>query len=75
MKIIPTHSMNCEVEQIDTRRASFQMRLPLGTYLSGILTICQPLSRLKATFHVSFALRRKVLLEFTILQEFIISFN
>ena len=72
MKIPSTPSMNFEVEQIGTRRSSFQIRLPLGTYifishLLVMLPICQPLSRLKTIFHFSFDLKRKVFLEFTIL--------
>ena len=67
MEIIPTRSMNCQVEQIGTRRASFQMRLPLGIYLLIILPICQHLGRLKAILRVSSALKNKTFLEFTIL--------
>ena len=34
MEIIPTPSMNYKIEQIGIRRASFQMRLSLGTHFS-----------------------------------------
>ena len=67
MVIFSKPSMNKEVEQIDTQIVSFLMRLPLGTVLLLILTICQALLILKHILHPSFVLKNKVFTVYTIL--------